>query len=275
MKTALMILGVSIIQLGFFSCSRQPDNLNRNSPGKSNGLPVQDAGTPDGHNSRNSLDWSGVYQGTLPCADCEGIKTKITLMKDNTFRHSSTYLGRDEKIFTENGTFSWADNGSDIILKNDEGKIRQYKVGENVLFHLDQEGQIITSELAEMYVLNKNATDPRIEGKKWVLTELMGSRIEASKTGKQAFLQFNGETVMFSGNGSCNNIFGSYEIKEGNRISFGSAGSTMMACPDMETEKNFLDVLEKVDNYSVSDSILSLNRARMAPLARFVWEKEE
>ena len=36
----------------------------------------------DQHNSRNSLDWNGVYKGVLPCADCEGIETVITLLND-------------------------------------------------------------------------------------------------------------------------------------------------------------------------------------------------
>ncbi len=42
----------------------------------------QDDGMTDppmstGDNSQNSLDWPGTYTGTLPCADCEGIKTEI------------------------------------------------------------------------------------------------------------------------------------------------------------------------------------------------------
>ena len=36
------------------------------------------------HNSQNSLDWAGVYQGILPCADCEGFDTVITLNWDET-----------------------------------------------------------------------------------------------------------------------------------------------------------------------------------------------
>ena len=37
---------------------------------------------PDEHNSQNALDWNGIYRGTLPGADCEGILTTITLQKD-------------------------------------------------------------------------------------------------------------------------------------------------------------------------------------------------
>jgi heat shock protein HslJ len=37
----------------------------------------------------------------------------------------------------------------------------------------------------------------------------------------------------------------------------------------MEVETAFHDVLKMVDNYSLSGDRLTLNRARMAPLARF------
>ena len=74
---------------------------------------------------------------------------------------------------------------------------------------------------------------------------------------------------MISGNNSCNVITGAYDLKEGNRISFDRVASTLMACPEMETADQFNEVLERTDNYTVADGILSLNKARMAPLARF------
>ena len=42
----------------------------------------------DSHTSEMSLDWAGVYQGTLPCADCEGIETMIELKDDQIGRAS-------------------------------------------------------------------------------------------------------------------------------------------------------------------------------------------
>ena len=45
--------------------------------------------------------------------------------------------------------------------------------------------------------------------------------------------------------------------------------STKMACPRMEIEMEFLATLEKADNFNVTGDMLELNRARMAPLARF------
>ncbi|MCO6497085.1 MAG: copper resistance protein NlpE N-terminal domain-containing protein [Chitinophagaceae bacterium] len=105
----------------------------------------------DGHNSQNSLDWAGIYQGTLPCADCAGIKTTLELKNDNTYTLTQEYIDRD--TFNENGTFGWDADGSVITLSSNGQK---YKVGENILFALDQDGNVVTGDLAENYKLKKN-----------------------------------------------------------------------------------------------------------------------
>lgn len=64
---------------------------------------------------------------------------------------------------------------------------------------------------------------------------------------------------------------GPYTIDEAaSRISFGNLASTMMACPaGMEVERAFHEVLRTADNDSHNGDRLTLNRGRMAPLARF------
>lgn len=265
-KALLTIIAI----LTLVSCSTN-QNQSDSVENKGNAIPS----SPDmDHNSRNSLDWYGVYKGTTPCADCEGIETTITLKKDGTFKRSLKYLGKDENQFFDEGNFEWNEEGSKVTLKGEKGMSQMYQVGENALFHLDNEGNRITGDLAPNYRLEKNKTDPQLEGKRWVLIELRGKSFEKSEDMKEAFLMFEMETSTFSGNTSCNNIFGSYELKEGNKLSFGKAGATMMACPDMEAEKIFLDVLMQVDNYSILDGFLSLNKSKMAPLARFKKAEE-
>ena len=52
----------------------------------------------------------------------------------------------------------------------------------------------------------------------------------------------------------------------------GNVASTMMACPD-NIEDEFKKILYTTDNLSTDGQTLSLNKARMAPLARFVLVK--
>lgn len=116
----------------------------------------EDARVIDDHNSRNALDWAGVYEGTLPCADCEGIKTVIELKDDNTYTTSQTYLKGSENTeeFNSKGSFNWDDSGSNITLKDGEETFK-YKVGENQLLMLDSEGNMVDGKLSDLYILKK------------------------------------------------------------------------------------------------------------------------
>ncbi|HUH34690.1 MAG TPA: copper resistance protein NlpE [Moheibacter sp.] len=112
----------------------------------------------DMHTSEIALDWDGTYSGTLPCADCEGIKTELTLNSDKTFELTHEYLGkRDVAVDTLRGNFSWAADGNNIELEGlKPGEASPfYKVEENRIRHLDMEGNPITGPLAENYVLSK------------------------------------------------------------------------------------------------------------------------
>lgn len=112
---------------------------------------------PIGDNSQNSLDWAGTYFNTLPCASCEGIETWLTLKMDGTFELKTNYLGLNdarEEIFT--GNFKWDETGSNVQLEGLIGDAPgKYKVGENQIWHLDQDGNRIEGELADAYILKK------------------------------------------------------------------------------------------------------------------------
>ncbi len=58
---------------------------------------------PDKSNSANSLDWAGEYKGVVPCADCEGIETSLTLNMDQSYQLSTIYLGKDATAFKQQG----------------------------------------------------------------------------------------------------------------------------------------------------------------------------
>ena len=115
-----------------------------------------DEGVIDSHTSEMSLDWVGVYEGMLPCADCEGLETVIELKDDRTYVAHYTYLGsrEDENKFTNEGTFTFDVLGNNITLES-ENETSQYKVGENQLIMLNQDGELNTGELADFYVLKK------------------------------------------------------------------------------------------------------------------------
>lgn len=104
--------------------------------------------------ARVSLDWAGTYEGVLPCADCEGIETRVTLSYDGTYTIRQKYLGTSENVFQSSGTFSWNEAGNTVTLPSSPTP-NSYFVGENRLFHLGMDGERITGNLAELYTLEK------------------------------------------------------------------------------------------------------------------------
>lgn len=264
MKNFWQILTVTMVCVAFFSCRSEKTEVVTET------TTIAASTMPDTHNSQNSLDWNGVYKGVVPCADCQGIETRITLKSDGTFQRSLKYLGKDPNTFFDQGNFTWDASGSKITLTGENGETQMYQVGENVLFHLDKDGNRITGDMAENYKLAKNPTDPRLEGKKWVLIELRGKPVVQKEGNREGFIQFDMESSSASGNSTCNSFSGGYELKGQNQITFGNIAGTMMACQEMETERAFYEALQQADNYSVSDTAMTLNKAKMAPLARFV-----
>lgn len=108
----------------------------------------------------------------------------------------------------------------------------------------------------------------KLEGTKWKLLQLRGKQVQNTSE-RELLIEFH-EDGRFSANMGCNGIGGNYHIKEGNRITFSQVISTMMACPNMENEEIFKSIIETIDNYTISNNKLSLNKARMAPLAVFI-----
>lgn len=111
-----------------------------------------------------------------------------------------------------------------------------------------------------------------ITEKYWKLIEVRGQKVTAADfTTKEPHLILKSADNRVTGNGGCNSFFGSYELQANiNRISFSKMGSTRMACLKPGVEDAFLNVLETVDNYTLKNDTLQLNKARMAPLAKFV-----
>jgi heat shock protein HslJ len=231
-------------------------------------------------NSRTSVDWPGTYKGIVPCADCEGIETTITIGLDSSYTLTKVYLGKkDSKPIEKKGKFIWDAYGGSILLDGITNAPDKYKVGENVLIQLDLNGNTITGDNAAKYRLTKQTAaataapaayaDITLQDTYWKVTELMGKPVSAGEKGKEMFLKLLTKDNRAQGNGGCNGFFGKYELDKMSRIKFSAMASTQMACPNLEQESAFLKVLGTADSYMIKGNKLQLIKARMAPLAVF------
>ncbi|QAR30710.1 copper resistance protein NlpE [Ornithobacterium rhinotracheale] len=103
-------------------------------------------------------NYEGVYEGVVPCADCEGIKISLKLNEDNTFVQETEYLGKEiNNKFTDKGTYTWNNDGTIVTLKpeNAPDQLSHFKVEEGKLIQLNADLQENTGDAADSYVLSK------------------------------------------------------------------------------------------------------------------------
>lgn len=218
-----------------------------------------------GDNSMTSLDWPGIYQGVLSCADCEGIKTQVELNEDFTYTLKTQFLGNSDSVFQGKGKFVWNDAGAAITLDNSNH--HTYQVGENVLYHLDKNGKPITGDLSEKHTLKKEKVE--ITGKYWKLIRLNGQPVKLAN--REPFIRLN-EDFSVNGNSSCNSFNGKYNLTDGNRIKFSPFALTKMACIDNNIEDELMQILEKTKSFSVSSNELIFQDEFETSLAIFEFD---
>ena len=296
MKKSTFIILFSLWSV--ISCQKQTKETEKNATAAK-----KDSTKVDSHTSKNALDYTGVYKGVLPCADCSGITTILELKENETYSLQTSYQGKSGKIFEEKGRFQWNDKGNTIVLSDIKNAPNQYFVGENTLTQLDMSGEKITGELASNYVLRKEMNSTEMpneieespseeklnnrmitrtviktvnpaEGKfalaktHWKLIELNGKKVK-QKGKKDFFIQLNSKDGRFHGYAGCNNFNGNYAMPKSFEIAFSNIASTMMACPNMDLESQLMKTLEQVDSYNIKGNILQLNKGKLEHLAKF------
>lgn len=104
--------------------------------------------------------------------------------------------------------------------------------------------------------------DTKWVNKQWTAVEMLGVPVQTSNSPQDAHLFFNAADKMVTGNGSCNRIYGPYEIGKRNSLKFGNLASTMMACQNQAFENKYLEVLRSVEYYQLSGGELWLKDGR-------------
>ncbi len=191
----------------------------------------------DMHTSQNSLDWAGAYEGVLPCADCPGIQTRLTLSRDESYELASLYLDREKTPRVVRGRFSWQPGGNAVTL-DAQGGGRQFVVGEGRIALLEA-GAAPAWPQAPQRVLKRvaAAAEPSVrrtlESHRWTLTSATGAqgqRIDGLPAGAGRPIVFNFAEGQLNIEGACNRTFGGYQIDADGRLKVGRMASTMIAC---------------------------------------------
>lgn len=112
--------------------------------------------TDQDSNSQNPTEsfWNcwGIYQGTLPAADCPGIDVTLEINKDNTFQSKFVYQERNI-TFEDQGLYTI--NDSILTTIGENADTVYYKITDNSLKMLDQYKNEIPDEIGKLYILKK------------------------------------------------------------------------------------------------------------------------
>ena len=97
-----------------------------------------------------------------------------------------------------------------------------------------------------------------LEGTTWKLARMDSIPASAITAEADAFtLMFNAADAQVAGRTNCNRFFGPYEFKE-KSLKFGDLGMTRMACPDLQYESAFVEMLDRVNGFEIKGSDLKL-----------------
>lgn len=100
--------------------------------------------------------YCGTYRGTLPAADCEGIKTVLTIASDSTYSLSSDYIGKKNGQFVTSGVYHLRQGGLIELVTPSSGDLTYYKIKDaHSVILTDSLGNEPEGEMAKLYVLKK------------------------------------------------------------------------------------------------------------------------
>lgn len=117
---------------------------------------------------------------------------------------------------------------------------------------------------------NKEMTQAILTENHWKLVELSG--VLLNETTREPFIIFENEQNRVHGNTSCNNFFGTFELKGKNQIRFSQVGMTKMACIGNDVETRFIQVLDSTMTCKIYNGVLLFFDKKGSVLARFEGE---
>lgn len=99
---------------------------------------------------------AGTYEGTLPAADCPGIKTVLTINADSTYQLQQDYIDRKDGHDEASGVLQVIDGNVMMLVRPSSGEHSFYKVKDSKsIVMTDSLGNEPEGETAKLYVLTK------------------------------------------------------------------------------------------------------------------------
>jgi len=84
-----------------------------------------------------SMEFHGVFYGYLPCNDCAGVKTTLSLQQKNNYLMVTQPARESSREYYERGKYRWDDQNRTVVLTPKKGGTSTRR------YHIEDEGTLI------------------------------------------------------------------------------------------------------------------------------------
>jgi hypothetical protein len=107
-----------------------------------------------------SQGFRGVFYGFLPCSDCNGIKTTLSLKQNNNYLIVTQQAKESSREFYEKGKYTWDDETKTVVLtpKKDAPTRKFHIENDSTIIQLNDDGSQVSGDKAEKYTLRRSDT---------------------------------------------------------------------------------------------------------------------
>ena len=137
--------------------------------------------------------------------------------------------------------------------------------------HFGGQAKLLAATLtcAVVFTTSVAQATANLENTYWKLTHLGDVPVIAGEKQREPHLVLRSQDRRVGGSSGCNRLMGGYAL-EGEKLAFSRLAGTRMACAEgMDTEQQFLAVLEQTKTWKIAGGHLELFDAGSRLLARF------
>lgn len=106
------------------------------------------------------LDFHGVFYGYLPCNDCDGVKSTLSLKQNNNYLLVTQPAKDSSREYYEKGKYTWDEENHLLVLTSrKDSSTRQFLIkDEGTIVQLNSDGTRMSEELEDDYTLQRSDT---------------------------------------------------------------------------------------------------------------------
>jgi len=121
-----------------------------------------------------------------------------------------------------------------------------------------------------LMAVESEASNRPLVGTNWLLTELAGRSLSKTPTGREPHLVLLDEDQRAVATGGCNQMSGTYQVGDGDALTFSQLVATERACPDgMDRDRALAEALKATANYHIEGDRMRLADASGTVRAKF------